>query len=192
MNWGEIKAAVKAYTHRTDLDGLFPFFLAAAEQRIYYGEASAPALRLQAMLCSKTVMPPNRPADFLSATLVHEAGEPGRVLDYIAPASLESSRNAYSWNGSSLALSPHLDCAVTLHYYAKFPTPQADTDTNWLMQNAPTVYLSALLVEVARWSRDEAMGAREAANYASAVASLQSADKASRYAGARLNTRMPR
>ena len=42
MNWGAIKAAVAAYTHRTDLDALMPTFLALAEQRIYYGESNSP------------------------------------------------------------------------------------------------------------------------------------------------------
>lgn len=189
MNWGELKAAVAAYTHRSDITALMPMFLELVEQRIYYGEANSPKLRCAAMRQSATLVDGTRPAGFLEAIKITPNGNPSPPLTYRPLATMPCERNAFTWDGQTLVLSRDQAFPVDLTYYARLETPVADTDSNWLMENHPGVYLSALLVEVARWSVDEALGAREAANYASAVNALNSAEKAAAFSGSKLTTK---
>ena len=189
MNFGELKTAVAAYAHRSDIGPLFPVFLPLAEARIYHGEASAPKLRCAAMRQSATLADGTRPAGFLEAIKITPTGQPSQPLTFRPLANMPCERNAFTWDGQTLVLSLDQAFHVDLTYYARLATPVADTDTNWLMENHPGVYLSALLVEVARWSVDEAMGAREAANYASAVNALNSAEKAAAFSGSKLTTK---
>ena len=78
MNWGELKAAVAVYAHRDDLTALLPTFLALAEQRIYMGELNSPKVRVAAMRQFVTLANGTRPAGFLEAIKVAEAGSPDR------------------------------------------------------------------------------------------------------------------
>ena len=183
MNWGELKAAVAAYTHRTDLDALFPTFLALAEQRIYNGEQNMPKLRADAMRQSVTLANGDRPAGFLEAIKVAQAGSPDKPLEYRPMEHMPQAHRAYSWDGATLVLSQDQAFPVDLTYYARLATPSSDADANWLTENAPGVYLSSLLVEAYRWAMDDAAAAREAANCSSAVQALVSQDKAASHSG---------
>lgn len=186
MNWGALKSAVLAYTHRTDLDALFPTFLELAEQRIYYGEANAPKVRCAAMRQFATLADGTRPAGFLEAIKVAQAGSPDKPLTYRPLDQMPRECRAYTWDGDTLVLSQNEAFPVDLTYYARLAAPVADTDENWLMANAPALYLSSLLVEVYRWAVDDVLAAREAANYASAANSLNSQEKAAKISGSPL------
>lgn len=189
MNLGELKTAVAAYAHRSDLGTMFPTFLELAEQRIYFGEANTPKVRTAAM--RKTVSMPDgtRPVDFLDAVKIAEDGAPGRPLEYAPLALVASRRRAFSWDGETLVLSQDQAFPVDLSYYARLDTPVADTDTNGLMQNSPRLYLHAILVEAAMWSRDEALAAREAANYTSAALALNNHERSAALSGSPLRMR---
>ena len=76
MNYGELKAAVSAYTHRTDLAPMFPTFLANAEQRIYFGELNSPKLRIAAMRAIATLANGTQPAGYLEAIKVTQGSNP--------------------------------------------------------------------------------------------------------------------
>ena len=192
MNWGELKAAIAAYAHRADLAPLLATFMPLAEARIYTGEANAPKLRCAAMRQAATLVDGTRPAGFLEAIKITPEGKPSEPLTYRPLAHMPCERRAFSWDGQTLVLSRDQAFPVDLTYYARLATPVDDTDTNWLMDNHPTIYLSSLLVEVARWSVDEGMGVREASNYASAVNALNSAEKAAAFSGSKLSTRAAR
>jgi hypothetical protein len=192
MNWGELKAAVAAYTHRSDLTALMPTFLELAEQRIYYGEANSPKLRCAAMHQAATLADGTRPAGFLEAIKITPTGHPARPLGYRPITHMPHECHAFSWDGATLVLSSDQAFPVDLTYYARLVTPVADSDTNWLMDSHPGIYLSSMLVEFARWSVDEAMGAREASNYASAVTALNSAEKAAAFSGSLLTMKAAR
>ena len=192
MTWGEIKSAVTQYAHRNDLGALWATFLPLAEARIYTGEANTPKVRCAAMRQAATLADGTRPAGFLEAIKITPQGQPTRPLIYRALNRMPCESGAFSWDGETLVLSQDQSFPVDMIYYARLTSPVADDDTNWLMGNHPGVYLSSLLVEVARWSRDDALGVREAANYASAVNSLVSADKSAQLSGSILTMRIGR
>ncbi|PVY56738.1 MULTISPECIES: hypothetical protein [unclassified Simplicispira] len=186
MNWGELKAAVSAYAHRTDLAPMFATFLANAEQRIYFGELNSPKLRIAAMRAFETMATGAQPVGYLESIKVTPSGRPELDLSYRPLAAMPNEFQSYSWDGQTLALSRDQGFPVDLTFYKRMDSPVLDTDTNWLMTNAPNVYLSSLLVEYARWARDDALGVRVASDYSSAVNSLQSQDTAARISGSTL------
>lgn len=186
MNWGQIKAAVAAYMHRTDLDALMPTFLALAEQRIYYGEMNTPAVRCAAMRQFATLATGARPAGFLEAIKVAENGKPDAPLEFRPLERMPCEYRAFSWDGVTMVLSNDQGFPIDLTYLAKLATPSADGDENWLMANAPSIYIASILVEAHRWASDDASAAREASNYASAVNSLVSKEKAAAISGSAL------
>ena len=192
MNWGELKAAIAAYAHRADIAPLMATFLPLAEARIYTGEANSPKLRCAAMHQAATLADGTRPAGFLEAIKITPTGHPARPLGYRPITHMPHECHAFSWDGATLVLSRDQAFPVDLTYYARLATPVDDADTNWLMDNHPGIYLSSVLVEVARWSVDEAMGAREASNYASAVTALNSAEKAAAFSGSLLTMKAAR
>jgi len=186
MNLGQLKAAVTAYTHRTDLATLFPMFLALAEQRIYIGEANSPKVRCAAMRQFAQLTNGTRPAGFLEAIKISKADEPDAALTYRPLERMPRESQAFSWDGPTLVLSRDQAFPVDVTYYARLATPVADSDENWLMANAPGIYLASLLVEVHRWAVDDNAAAREAANYASAANSINSQERAAQISGSRL------
>lgn len=190
MNWGELKAAVAAYTHRSDITALMPMFLELAEQRIYYGEANSPKVRCAAMRQSTTLANGTRPAGFLEAIKVAESGSPEKFLEYRPLERMPQDVRAYTWDGDTLVLSQDQGFPVDLTYYAKLTTPVADGDSNWLLDSTPAIYLASMLVEVHRWAKDDATAAREAATYSSAVNALTSQEKAAAMSGSSLRIKV--
>lgn len=186
MNWGDLKAAVLAYTHRDDFTDLFPTFLALAEQRIYIGESNSPKVRCAAMRQFATLADGTRPVGFLEAIKVAQEGSPDKTLTYRPLDQMPRACRAYTWDGETLVLSQNEAFPVDLTYYARLATPVDDADENWLMANVPGLYLASLLVEVYRWAVDDMAATREAANYASAANSLNSQEKAAKISGSPL------
>lgn len=196
MNWGQLKAAVIAYTKRSDLAAMFPTFLELAEQRIYWGapESDVPPLRLSTML--KTVNPASAtlPADFVEMKRICAVMSPTlkKPLDFKPVENMGEQETAsgaptfYSLQGSSIIYSPTFSQPVELIYYGKFGTLSADSDSNWLSENASSVYLAALLIEVHMWSFNDAELAKAIARFASAANALQAQDDGNKHSGAQL------
>lgn len=196
MNWGQLKAAVIAYAKRSDITALLPTFLEFAEQRIYWGaqEGDVPPLRLSSML--KTVNPAGSslPADFVEMKRICAVMSPTlkKALDFKPVENMGEQEGAagsptfYSLQGNTILYSPTFSQPVEMIYYATFTTPVADSDTNWLLTNASSIYLNALLIEVSMWAMDDGMLAKAIARFSSAMNSLQAQDDGNKHSGAQL------
>lgn len=203
MNYGQVKAAVSAYANRDDLTALFPTFLEMAEHQIYSGAMSnvapqmqVPPLRLSSMIAVITPTTTSLPADFLEmkrvSAIVAGQKKPLDFLPFEASGLSENrvgSPSYFSLNGNSIVYSPTFTNAVEMVYYARFTSPVLDADTNWLLINAAAVYLSALLVEVAVYTRDDGMHAQQSMRYVSAMNALQAQDDGNKHSGATLRIR---
>lgn len=196
MTWRQIKNAVAAYAHRSDLETLMPTFLELAEQRIYAGasEGDVPPLRLSSMMTVVNPASPTLPADFLEMKRVSVVMSPTykkpldfKPLENMGEQELASgSPSFFSLRGNSLVFSPSFSQNVEITYYAKFPALVNDTDSNWLTNNASSVYISAMLVEVGYYTVDPDMTARELSRFASVMNSLQAQDDGNKHSGAQL------
>lgn len=186
MNYGEIKAALAYYATSTATAPAQ--LLPVVEQRLYYGEVTAPALRISSMLKNDTAFA--LPDDWLEMHRVMSGRYRMDFMPYQAFGELEQYSgvpSVYSINDRTIALAPaSVGSPIAYSYYAKFDPLVNDADENWLTINAPNVYLSSFLVEFARKSRDDALLARETQNYVSAISALMSSDKAAQISGTTL------
>lgn len=186
MNYGQLKAAMTAYTHRSDAATMADVFLPIAEQRIYFGENNSPAVRLSSMLSTVTLADGTRPVGFIEAKKVFELNRPECPLEFRPMEFMDRECRKFSWDGETLVLSRDMAFPMQMTYYGQLTTPVADADTNPILTRFPNVYLTSILVEFARWARDDEMLVREAGNYASAVSSAQSADQRAQHSGSML------
>lgn len=196
MTWRQIKDAVAAYSHRDNLEALMPTFLELAEQRIYAGasEGDVPPLRLSSMMTVVNPASSTLPADFLEMKRVSVVMSPTykkpldfKPLENMGEQELASgSPSFFSLRGNSLVFSPSFSQDVEITYYAKFPALVNDTDSNWLTNNASSVYISAMLVEVGYYTVDPDLTARELSRFASVMNSLQAQDDGNKHSGAQL------
>ena len=126
------------------------------------------------------------PADYLESRNLVINGE---VYDYITPEryQLEQSRGGVFKHFTAVGLSLYVvgggSGAYTLTYVASFPALTADTDTNWLLTNAPDVHLYACLKQAAVFVKDAAAAQGYEALYQDAKNKVNSSDRASRFNG---------
>lgn len=196
MNWGQIKAAVAAYANRTDLAAMMPTFLELAEQRIYNGgaEGDVPPLRLSTMLTTVNPASPTLPVDFIEMKRVSAVMDATykKALDFKPleiTAAMEGASGEptyYSLQNTGLVYAPTFTYPVEIIYYARFSPLVNDVDTNWLTANASTAYISAMLIEVGYYLRDNDLAQRELARFASSVNAMQAQDDGNKHSGAQL------
>ena len=77
---------------------------------------------------------------------------------------------------------------MTAVYYAAFADFSSDSDADWILANAPQVWLHGTLAEAAAYIGDDARQAKEAALFAGAVGALNQQDRRARYSGAALQS----
>ena len=203
MNYGQLKTAVSAYANRTDLTPMFPTFLELAEHRIYAGaqgtndvSMQTPPLRLSTMITVVNPASTTLPSDFLELKRLSAfVGSLKVPLDFIplevsgVGESRSGSPAYFSLLNNTIVYSPTFTNVVEMIYFARFPTPALDADANWLLTNAAAVYLSAFLLEVAVYTRDEGMFDQQRMRFASAMNSLQTQDDGNKHSGAQLRIR---
>ena len=162
MNWGALKTAVTGYSARSaaSLSGMWSTWLALAEQRIYQGDPRTDVDQLRVAQMLTTVSPfttatvPSDSVQLDRLTLIRSGRRRQlelRPLGEITTLQTDAGDpKFYGIQGTSIVYGPALSSTdvVELLYWAKFAAPSADTDENWLMANAPAVYLHAILAEV--------------------------------------------
>jgi hypothetical protein len=71
-------------------------------------------------------------------------------------------------------------------FWRKFTALSDISNTNWMLQNAPDVYLYGSLMELEPFIQNDARLAVWGAGYANAIESIQSADDKDRHSGSAL------
>ena len=167
-NYGDLKTSVQDYLNRADLAAYIPNFVRIAERRIHYGSAApmdSQPVRVPAMQAQTTGTISNSaisfPTGFLETILLRITGN-GR--SWQAEYADHGTYTAYTNSGSPPTVYICLNNAIqvagtgggtyTLDYYKAFDSLTADKDTNWLLTNAPDVYLFGALLESAPFISD--------------------------------------
>lgn len=200
-NYGELKQAVADWLDRPNLTAEIPDFITFAQRRIHFGHGQGALgldpIRVRAME-TETVLSASSekvalPSDFLESRRLILEGSP-RVVLPILPTERFWRQAGSDENGKprratieidNLVLHPAPDSehSLNLLYYASFPALSADEDTNWLLQNAPDLYLFGSLVEANVFTRN--LGAAEdyLLRYAHAAFQINRSDARARSAG---------
>ncbi len=162
MSYTELKAQVKAYSHRTDLDPLMDTFTALAESVI---NKDLRVIELEKVTpIAYTQQYNDLPADYLLIRSIEIIGNQGQktTINSVTPEQLDSYQNslvsAFCIQGGKVEISPIPDATNPLIgelvYYAKTPSI-ADNQTTIIQDNYPMVYLSALMTQVYLYTQDE-------------------------------------
>lgn len=189
--YAELRTAVATWTVRSDMTSRMGDIVALAEADIRKD------VRCQAMetlatgtLTGETLAWPTR---FLEARRLKVGNDvqgyvtPAEYADYdqagtVKPAFTTIGQTIYILHGAS-------GDAYSLIYWAGFAPFSADSDTNWLLLNAPEVYLWACCVKVAIVTKDDAGAARWSALYQAAAQRLNARERMAAVSGSPLEIR---
>ena len=181
-NYAELQTAIKGWLHRTDLDSQIPDFITLAETKLNR------VLRIRAMeniatgSVSSTVALPTGFVEMKALTVT--SGGSTYPLDYITPnevVSASATARKYSLIGDSIYFVPAGSGETySMVYYKKFDP--ISSGVNWLITNAPDVYLFASLLEAAPYIQiGQSIKDDWANTLGTSISTLMSADNGDRY-----------
>jgi hypothetical protein len=185
-----LKAAVQQWMARpgdTLVDSRFDDCLALHEQRMYYGASEVPGLLPQFQPLRIREMETGARSDIEDETVAQPSGfleliEASLDSPY-APLRIEHQGVIASYGEQTLGANKIIAISgtdfrfkeasgtVTIRYYQKLDTPSASA-SNWIIENAPGVYLNGCLIEAAMMTSDFTSAASYAAVYAAMVGGL--------------------
>ena len=192
-DYASLQAEVAAYLHRADLTAVIPDFITLAEIEINADLRLKPmetALVLTTAAGTGTVA---LPADFAQMRLAYVvSGALITELGYLAPdnlrrlyrqASATGLPRRYSIEGANMVLGPVPDSAYAINgiYYTRLPA--LASGPNWLVQQAPSVYLYGALKQAAPFLGNDARLALWSQLYDQITAKLTMADQRGQHAG---------
>lgn len=189
--YGELKSAVANWLNQGNLTTYIPDLIRLGEQRIYFGGADplpsqplrVPAMQAQSTgtISSSTIAFPTRFVEPIR--LAASSGGETWTLDYASPAEYSAKSGSsglptvYTYLNNSIVTAGTGAASYILDYYQSFALLSSDSDTNWLLTNAPGVYLYAALVESVSFIKDDPRIPQWLAAYKASVAALNNSTK---------------
>ena len=160
MNYTTLQSNAIDYLHRSDLASVCPTFVANAEAFLFR------ELHIKELQVSTTVTTTSGyaafPADFGSVSRL-TLTKGGRVytLDYVTVPELSTEAwvypKYYTFENNQIRIFGSSDGdTFTLYYIPKIDPLSVSVSTNWLLDNAPDLYMYATALEGAKYIRDEA------------------------------------
>lgn len=208
-NYSELKTALTNWLARTDLTDRYDEFISLCDARISYGgddPYKTDPLRILgteqanesiAINSQTTVLP----TDFLEARSFYLDTSTKQDLEYMPPdrfwqtsiarSSTTGQPTLYTVQGTNLIVAPTPDASYTgkISYFKKL-TPLSDSNTtNWLITNAPNVYLFGCLLEAEIYAKSWSNADRMFALFKSAIDGLNDQDQTARHSGSSLSMR---
>ena len=162
----ELKTAIADWLNRADLTDQIPDFISLAESTLN------DVMRSSFMSSSDTVAVTSGratlPTDALELIFAQVADTPAEPLEQITPQQLLMLRRArtksagnprfFAVVGRDILVTPSPSSALSLDmdYYAKIPALGDSVATNWLLEEAPHVYLYTALLHATPFLMDDA------------------------------------
>ena len=197
----ELKSSLADWLNRSDLTSVIPDFISLAEAQMER------QLRTRQMIVRATASFAagaeygTVPDDFLEAKAVKLDTNPVTSLTFQTIDALDQLSNTtylssgkplyFTVVGNQFRLLPIPDGAYTadLVYYAKLTKLSSTVATNWLLTQAPDVYLYGSLLQAAPYLQDDARISVWSSLYLAGLDQLQVADDRSSTSGGALMTR---
>lgn len=165
MTYATLQTDVADYLHRTDLTDKMPTLITQAEAMLFR------ELNLKNLETSTTGTTSGGtitlPSDFAAVTRLTVTYSSTEItLDYFADPYAQTLSGVipvgYSLEKDQLRLYPNAGTgyAYTLYYIAAIPALSTSNTTNWLLTNAPDLYLYATALEAAIYLKNDAEIAR--------------------------------
>lgn len=194
--FSDLSASIGRWLHRGDLASVIPDFITLAEARIYQGskDAQMPTEALRLVSMEKTVTGNVAsgaivvPSDLIEIRKIAiQDGASSRGLSYATPDEMVRLQRfpgipvGYTFDGGQMLIGPVGDYDYTMTYLARFPALSATQASNWLLTNAPNVYLYGALVEAAPYLNNDPRMATWYRLFAAALNAVQATDDDMRY-----------
>ncbi|MBB2999655.1 hypothetical protein FHX57_001986 [Paraburkholderia tropica] len=152
QSYSDLQASMGRWLKRPDLQGLFPDFITLAEQN-FDRKIKTRSRRARYSITPTT----NRIALPSDWGRVISAEFDSKPLGFF-PASTDARMIAFGYQikGNSLFLTvPQLGTRLSLEYYVVIEPLSTSNSSNWLLQDAPDIYLWGALAEAADYIRDD-------------------------------------
>lgn len=169
MNYASLKAAVESYTLRTDLP--FDTLLNLAESDIapqvvhWRGEKT---IQLNIGGDKRITVPP----DYIKGRYLSVNGTEAHPTSIFSPKTVNGEVTFYR-TGDQFQLQYVGEFGVAeLTYYARIEPIKSNYPTNWLIENFPQVYLSAVLIKAYHHLRDDEAKKSETIELQNALSAL--------------------
>lgn len=199
-NYTELKSSIADFLNRDDLTSVIPTFIALAEAQmnrdIRHWKMEK---RATAQVDTEYSKLPN---DWLETIQAHLTGGGTYSLDLMSRKAIADKRMAnndttgrpqfYAHADSSIELYPTPDASYTLEllYYGKIDALGDSTANNWLLLDAPDIYLYGALIHSAPYLQEDGRAATWAQLYGAAVQKLNEASERSRLSGSGLTLKV--
>ena len=189
-----LQASIANWADRDDLSSFIPDFITLTEARFNR------ALRLRSMEQSQFAETVGGQSNYALPTHYLQMREfrlnqsPTVSLRYVSPEifeawSLGSGVPAFYTiiaNEIRIGPTPSGEYEMEMLFWRKFPALTTLAPTNWMLENAPDVYLYGALLELEPFVQNDARLAVWGAGYNNAIESIQSADDKDRHSGSAL------
>jgi hypothetical protein len=198
--YAELKSSIANWLNRDDLTSVIPDFISLTEAGINRDLRHYKMInRVDATLDSRYVQ---MPADWLETvrfgitsgtTYRLELVSRDDMLEYRQNTSdIAGIPKFYANIGDTIEVfpTPAAEYQMQLQYYAKTPALSDSNTDNWLLSDAPDIYLYGALVQAAPYLNDDARVQTWAALYSAAMQSMQKASDDTRFAGSGLRMRV--
>lgn len=163
MTYETLKSEVADWLNRGDLTAVIPTFIRNAETTL------GRRLRVRQMLTTTNLTVADEyealPTDYKEWRALSITTADGPIpMRYVTPDRANLLQTAtpdqpayFTVEGTDLRFVPSPDASYAgrLLYYAALPALSADVSTNWLLDEAPDIYLYATLMEAAPYLRDD-------------------------------------
>jgi hypothetical protein len=190
-NYGELKTSVASWLNRTDLTAVVSDLVTLAESAIRRDVRCRAMEQLEADILDGEILA--RPSRHLETKRLIVGGVP---LSFVTPEMYTSLQDANSSQAVFTNIGDNIYIlggsagdAYTLNFYQSFPAFVADADTNWLLLNAPDIYLWASVCEGADFLKDDAAVMKYAGRYQVAVAKMREREIEAAFSGSPLQVR---
>lgn len=196
-NYTELQTAVANWLDRSDLSARIPEFIGLCEARFNR------SLRIRAMETldtsvstvadTKTIA---LPTGYVQMRDIHITGDPLVQLQYVTPeimnrihaGSVSGRPEVYTIIGENIVLGPTPDAvySTSMLYYKTFDALSDSSPTNWVITNAPDVYLYGTLLEAEPFLMNDARVQLWATALTESINTLQEQDNKDRHSGSAL------
>lgn len=201
-SFATLKSAIADFLVRDDLTDVIPTFISFAEARIDRELTHwRQELRSEAALDAQYM---TLPTDFLRPIRLQITDTPSSEVKPISTAQMMQMRQDrgdvggrpqyYAITATSLELFPTPDDTynASLVYYGRISALSDTNTTNWLLSEAPDVYLYGSLIHSAPYLKDDARVAVWEALFAQGLANLNTSADAARWGGSGLTMKTRR
>ncbi len=180
-NYADLQTSVASWLHRGNLTAMIPDFINLAEAKINREVRIRAMEQVATGTVAASVALPTGFVEMIALTV--STGNKTWPLTYVPPAELNTESSApyrYSIVGDNLLFATiGTGYTYSLTYYEKFDA--LSTGVNWLITNAPDIYLYATLLEAAPYIKDDPRIATWAQLLLDSVERLARADKRDRF-----------